>query len=60
MLKVIKDLNDYSNQCVACGSMLNMYHIVMRSEWSPTTKSLTLCKDCLKEVQKQLKEQLDD
>ena len=60
MLKVIKDLKDYSNQCIACGGMLNIYHIVMRSEWSQTTKSFTLCKDCLKELQKHLKEQLDD
>ena len=60
MIKVIKDLNDYSNQCVACGGMLNIYHIVMRSEWSPITKSFTLCKDCLKELQKQIKEQIDD
>ena len=58
MVKVIKDLKDYTNQCIACGSMRNVYYIVMRSELSPTTASFTLCKDCLKELHAAIPEEV--
>ena len=58
MIKVIKDLKDYSNQCIACGCMLNIYHIVMHSEWSLTSASFTLCKDCLKELHTAIPEEV--
>lgn len=58
MIKVIKYLNDYTNQCIACGGMLNIYHIVMYGEWSPTSASFTLCKDCLKELHTAIPEEI--
>jgi len=58
MIKVIKELNDCSYQCIACGGMLNIYHIVMHSEWLPYPASFMLCKDCLKELHTSIPEEV--
>lgn len=39
---------------------LHCYKIVMNTKYGSFPVAVTVCKDCLKELQKQIKEQIDD
>ena len=60
MIKVIKYTQAFESQCISCLSSLECYAIVTQPKYCPNSATFTLCKDCLKELQKQIKEQLND
>ena len=60
MIKLISEETNFRAQCCSCMSNMNCYEIVMNTEYGSFPITFTVCKDCLKELQKQIKEQLDD
>lgn len=60
MIKLIPEKENFRAQCCSCMSPLNCYEIVTNTEYGSFPVVTTLCKDCLKELQKQIKEQIDD
>lgn len=60
MIKLIKYAQPFESQCISCLSSLECYAIVTQPNYCPSSASFTLCKDCLEELQKQIKEQLND
>lgn len=60
MIKLIPVETDFRTQCCSCMNPMNCYVITMNTEYGSFPATFTLCKDCLKELQKQIKEQLDD
>lgn len=60
MIKLIPVKTNFRAQCCSCMSPTNCYEIVMNTEYGSFPITVTLCKDCLKDLQKQIKEQIDD
>ena len=60
MIKLISEKSNPRAQCNSCMSLLNCYSIIMRTDYASFPLMFTLCKDCLKDLQKQIKEQVDD
>lgn len=60
MIKLISQEKNVRAQCSSCMSPIDCYEIVMNTEYGSFPIAFTVCKDCLKELQKQIKEQLDD
>lgn len=60
MIKLIKYTQPFESRCISCLSSLECYAVVTQPQYCPSSATFTLCKDCLKELQKQMKEQLDD
>lgn len=60
MIKLISEKTNFRAQCCSCMSGIDCYEIVAKTEYGSFPFVFTLCKKCLKELQKQLKEQIDD
>lgn len=60
MIKLISQSKTVKVQCSSCMGAIDCYEIVMKTEYGSFPLAITVCKDCLKELQKQIKEQLDD
>lgn len=61
MIKFIHErTNFWKARCCSCMSTTDCYEIVMRTEYGSFLNTVTLCKDCLKELQKQIKEQIGE
>ena len=60
MIKLIAEETNFRAHCCSCMSPIDCYAIVMNTEYGSFPSTFTICKDCLKELQKQIKEQVDD
>lgn len=61
MIKLIPEKIDFLRaQCCSCISTTNCYEIMMNTEYGSFPVTVTVCKDCLKDLQKQIKEQMND
>lgn len=60
MIKLISIKTNFRVQCISCMNPTDCYEITMNTEYGSFPCTFTLCKDCLKELQKQIKEQIDD
>lgn len=60
MIKLIPIKTAYRAQCCSCTNPTNCYEIVMNTEYGPFPTAVVLCKDCLKVLQKQIREHVDD
>ena len=60
MIKLVSIKTDFRAQCSSCMSSIDCYAIVMNTEYGSFPVSFTICKNCLKDLQNQIKEQIDD
>lgn len=60
MIKLTAEQSKSGAQCCSCRSFMNCYEIVINTEYYSFSREVILCKDCLKDLQKQIKEQIDD
>lgn len=61
MIKLIPEKTNFLRaQCRSCMSTTNCYEIMMNTEYGSFPITFTVCKNCLKNLQKQIKEQIDD
>ena len=60
MIKLISEKINFRVQCNSCMSGVDCYKIVMNTEYGSFPVAVALCKECLKTLQKQIKEQIDD
>lgn len=59
MIKLIPEQINFNAECCSCMSTINCYDLVIKTEYGfPIT--ITVCKKCLKELQKQIKEHVED
>lgn len=60
MIKLIPEKINFAAECCSCMSAANCYELVIKIEQGSFPLTITVCKDCLKELQKQIKECVDD
>ena len=52
MIKLIPEKTDFLRaQCCSCISTTNCYEIMMNTEYGSFPVTVTVCKDCLKDLQ---------
>ena len=60
MIKLISVDKPFRAQCCSCLSLMNCYAVTLNTEYGSFPSTFLICKDCLKALQKQIKEQIDD
>lgn len=60
MIKLSPEQINFNAECCSCMSTANCYALVIKTETVSFPISVTVCKDCLKELQKQIKEHIKD
>ena len=60
MIKLVSEQINFHAECCSCMSTANCYALVIKPEYGSVPTTVTVCKNCLKELQKQIKEQIDD
>ena len=60
MIKLIPEQINFHSECCSCLSTANCYELVIRTDYGTFPITVTVCKNCLKELQKQIKEHVED
>lgn len=60
MIKLIPEQINFTAECCSCMSTTNCSDLVIKTEHGYFPISITVCKNCLKELQKQIKEHVED
>lgn len=60
MIKLVSEQMNFNAECCSCMSTANCYALVIKTEYGSVPITVTVCKDCLKELQKQIKEHVED
>lgn len=60
MIKLIPEQINFRAECCSCMSTVNCYELVIKTEYGSFPITITVCKACLKELQKQIKEHVED
>lgn len=60
MIKLISEQINFYVKCCSCMSTTNCYELVIKTEYGSFPITITVCKTCLKELQKQIKEHVED
>ena len=60
MIKLIPAQINFYAECCSCMSTTNCYELAIKTESGSFPITITVCKDCLKELQKQIKEHVED
>ena len=60
MIKLIPEQINFTSECCSCMSTANCYELVIKTEYGAFPVTVTVCKNCLKELQKQIEEQVKD
>lgn len=59
MIKLIPEQVNYEAECCICTSTAHCYKIIIK-EYGTFPITVTVCKNCLKELQKQIEEHVED
>lgn len=60
MIKLIPEQINFNSECCSCMSTANCYELVIKTGYGYFPITITVCKDCLKELQKQIKEHVEE
>lgn len=60
MIKLIPEQINFTAECCSCMSTANCCELVIKTEYGSFPITIIVCKSCLKELQKQIKEHVED
>ena len=60
MIKLIPEQINFNSECCSCLSTANCYRLVIKTVYGVIPNIVYVCKNCLQELQKQIKEQVKD
>lgn len=58
MIKIVKSESEY--RCLSCFSRKNVYEIAVKLDNSGVTNSVALCRNCLVELKKKIKVEVEN